>query len=260
MSLFHSGRDLFDRFRVSIESEITFSDYCSDLLFPHRDNIIFTSKVLLFTYPKNGFGSIQDDWLEVEHLEFYPWDNVLTIKNIKGDKVLEKFDQKQITEWASTICDPQIDYPFIDARRGNIAFIVAGSPRTVRSKGGKIDFRRQVESRREEIERVYPQPFKRNVEMKIDAFLENIHRNDRPDIDRLSTLITDAFQGLAYVDDKQIRDLRPRIIDVSEAFKKLECRTTPMDSFSLDDIPIGSTFPLAMGIRNYYVVRIIYYN
>jgi hypothetical protein len=33
-----------------------------------------------------------------------------------------------------------------------------------------------------------------------------------------------------------------------------------MSCFSLDDIPTGSVFPLAMGIKNYYVVRIIYYN
>jgi Holliday junction resolvase RusA-like endonuclease len=260
LSLFHSGKGLFDRFRVSIESEITFSDYCRELLFPDRDHIIFTSKALIITYPKDGFESIQDDWLEVEHLEFYPWDNVLTLQNIRGDKVLEEFDKTQIMEWLSTICDPQIDYPYINVRKGNIAFIVAGNPRSVRSRGGRMALRRQVESRREEINRVYPQPFKRDVEMKIEVFMEDIHRNERPDIDRLSTLIADAFQGIAYLDDKQIRDLRPRIIDVSEAFKKLECRTTLMNSFSLDDIPIGSVFPLAIGMKSYYVVRIIHYN
>ncbi|MDY6854568.1 MAG: hypothetical protein SWO11_07650 [Thermodesulfobacteriota bacterium] len=91
----------------------------------------------MFIYRKNGFENIQDDWLEVGHLEFYPCDNVLTLKKIKGDKILKEFDQKQIHEWVSTVCDLQIDHPYIDARRGYIAFIFDGSLRSVMSKGGK---------------------------------------------------------------------------------------------------------------------------
>lgn len=260
MSLFHSGKELLDRFRISPESEITFADYCKDLLFVYRDNIKFTSKALMFTYPKNGFENIQDDWLEVESLELHPWQTVLMIQNVKGTTVIEEFRETEIREWLATINDPPLDYPYVTVRKGNIAFIVHGKPRSVRSNGGKKKFRQEVESKKEEIGRIYPRPFTGSVEMKIDVFLDDVHGNDRPDIDRLSTLITDAFQGIAYVDDKQIRDLRPRIIDVSQAFRTLECRTEPMDSFELNDMPIGSVFPLAMGIRNYYVVRIMYYS
>jgi Holliday junction resolvase RusA-like endonuclease len=260
LNLFHSGKELFDRFRISLESRIIFTDYCSDLLFVYGDKIKFTSKALIFAYPKSGFENIQDDWLEVRHLEFHPWQNIMMLENVKGDTIIEEFRETEICEWLSAVNDPQLDYPYVNVREGNIAFIIVGKPRSARSKGGKIEFRQKVQSKKEEIRRVYQWPFSGNVEMKVDIFLENVHGNDRPDIDRLSTLISDAFQGIAYVDDKQIRDLRPRIIDVSSAFRTLECRTEPMDIFSLDDIPLGSVFPLAMGIRNYYVVRIMYYN
>lgn len=214
----------------------------------------------MFTYPKKEFENIQNDWLEVESLDFYPWNNILMFQNLRGTTVIEEFREAEIREWLATINDPLLDYPYVNVRKGNIAFIVVGKPRSMRSKGGKIAFREKVELRKKAIERMYPRPFNGNVEMKIDVFLEDISGNDRADIDRLSSLIADAFQGIAYVDDKQIRDLRPRIIDVSQSFRTLECRTDPMDSFSLDDIPIGSVFPLATGIINYYVVRIIYYS
>lgn len=259
MELFHEGKELFDKFRVSPESHIIFSDYCTNLLFPYSDKIKFTSKAILFTYPKKGFEHIADDWIEVDTVDFHPWDNILSISDSEESFVPSDIQQPALTEWISTINDPVIDYPYVSVREGNIAFIFTGKPRSERSKGGKLDFKKKVESRKEQVARFYPQPFTGHVQMKIDIFSEDIHENERPDIDRLSTLITDAFQGVAYVNDKQIRDLRPRLIDVSQAFRRIECRTDPMDSFSLDDIPIGSVFPLAMGINNYYVVRILYY-
>lgn len=260
MSLFHSGIELFDKFSINPESEILFSDYCSTPLFPCRDKIKFTSKSLLFTYPKEGFERITDDWIEVESLDFHPWENILMIRNSEDSSVPDEVQEPALNEWLSTINDPVINYPYVNVREGNIAYIFLGKPRSMRSKGGKLNFKEKVESKKEEVIRLYPQPFGGHVQMKIDIFLEDIHENDRPDIDRLSTLITDAFQGIAYVNDKQIRDLRPRLIDVSQAFRKIECRTDPMESFGLDDIPIGSVFPLAMGIRNYYVVRVLYYS
>ena len=260
MSLFHHGKELFDRFGLSVESEITFTDYCSQLIFPYQSDIRFTSKSLIFVSPKEGFQNSVDDWIEVETLEFLPWHSILSFQNMKGAEIVDQYDQKVIADWLSTVTDPPMSFPYVDVRKGHIAFIVHGKPRSIRSPGGKRSFRKKVEGKRANIRAVYPTPFSGNVEMRIDVFSANADADDRPDVDRLSGLITDAFQGIAYVDDKQIRDLRPRIIDVSHAFTKLECRTDPMGCFELTDIPLGSLFPLAIGEKEYYVVRIIYYN
>jgi len=261
LSLFHLGKELFNKFGLSLESEITFSDCCKNQIFVYRDNIRFTSKSLIFFHPKYGSEKyISDDWIETESLDFYPWHSVLNFQNVKGTKILQEFGETEINKWLSTIKDPELNFPYINARREHIAFIVIGKPKSVRSQGGKRRLKKEVEAKRKEIAKINPQPYSRDVEMKVDVFLEDADSDDRPDVDRLSSLITDAFEGVAYLNDKQIKDLRPRIIDVSQAFTKLECRTHPMSCFSLDDIPTGSVFPLAMGIKNYYVVRIIYYN
>jgi len=215
---------------------------------------------LLIFYPP--FGSeeyVNDDWVECETVDFYPWYNILGFENIKRDKVLKKFDETDINKWLSSVRDPQLEYPYVAVRQWGIAFINLGTPRSFRSKGAKRRALKEVEAKKQDIEKLYPHPWNKNVEMKIDVFLEDIHSNDRPDVDRLSSLIMDSFKGVAYNDDRQIRDLRPRILDVSEAFKKLECTSDPMPHFSLNDIPTGSMFPLAIGIKNYYIVRIIYY-
>ena len=259
MNLFHDGKELFDKFALSIESEITFTDYCKDMIFPHQANIKFTSKSLIFTYPKDGFNDSCDDWIEVEMLDFYPWHNVLNFQNIKGAEVLEEFDRQAIADWLSGIDDPSVTFPYIDVRMGHIAFVAEGRPRSMRSKRGKRSLKEKVELKADEVRFIYPTPFRGNVEMKIDIFSSDPNSNDRPDIDRLSGLITHAFQGVAYVDDKQIRDLRPRIVDVSQAFAQLECRSDPMDCFELSDIPLGSVYPLAVGKTEYYVIRISYY-
>lgn len=260
MSLFHHGKELFDKFGFTIESEVTFSDYCRDLIFPHQPSIRFTSKSLIFINPKEGFKDSADDWIELASLEFHPWQNILNFQNVEGTEIIAQYDEQTIAHWLLELNDPVIDFPYIDVRKGHIAFVVLGKPRSVRSKGGKISFTKKVEAKRAEVVKIYHPPFDGNVEMKKDVFLENVDADDRPDVDRLSTLITDAFEGIAYISDKQIKDLRPRIIDVSQAFTKLECRTEPMGCLELNDIPLGSVFPLAMGIKDYYVVRIVYIN
>jgi len=220
----------------------------------------FNSKSLIFFFPKEGFRNFSNDWIEVESLDFYPWYNILSfLKFDEKGTILEEIGETEITNWLSTINDPIFDYPYVNVIRGHIEFIILGKPRSIRSQRGKYRLTKEVESKKEEIVKLYPQPFAGNVEMKVEIFLEDVNSNDRPDIDRLTSLITDAFEGIAYVDDKQIRSLSPKIIDVSQAFTKLECRTDPMGHFSLEDIPIGSIFPLSMGIKNYYVVRINYY-
>ncbi len=258
--LFHDGKELFDKFALSFESEITFTDYCKELIINHQNNIRFTSKCLIFMYPKRGFNNIYNDWIEVQMLEFFPWHNVLNFQNVKGNKVLEEFDQQAIADWLFGINDLSIKFPCIDVRKDHIALIFEGRPRSMRSKGGKRSFKEKVELNADKIKATYPTPFCGDVEMKIDIFLTDPNSDDRPDVDRSSSLITDAFQGIAYLNDKQIIDLRPRIIDVSQAFEQLEIRSDPMNCFELTDMPLGAVYPLALGITEYYVVRIIYYS
>ena len=260
MSLFHLGKELFDKFGLSIGSVITFSDYCQDLI-GYRDHIKFTSKSLIFFQPKEYYEEYNaHDWIETERVEFHPWYHILNFQNKVGPMTLQEFDETEINKWLSTVKDPDLDYPYIYVQRGEIAFIKIGRPKSVRSKKGKLCLKKDAQAKKKAIETLYPDPFSRDVEMKIDVFLEDVDSNHRPDVDRLTSLITDAFEGVAYIDDKQIIDLRPRIIDVSQAFTKLECRTDPMGCFSVDNIPTGSLFPLSMGFKNYYVVRITYYN
>ena len=241
MSLFHPGKELFEEFGLSLESEIGFTDYTKNQIFVYKDIIKFTCKSLMFCHPKPTYRGEEffiDDWIESEEVEFYSWDNVLSFENVKGSKILEEFDKLQIDKWLSTIKDPQLEYPYINVKQGHIAFIDIGIPKS-RSKRGKIRSKKEVEAKRGEIEQLYPRPFSKNVEMKIDVFIGDVDAI-RPDVDRLSIPIADAFKGVAYKDDKQIRYLRPRIIDVSQAFTKLECRTHPMDHFSMpDNIPAG---------------------
>ena len=145
MSLFHDGKELFDKFGLSIESEITFTDYCSDLIFSYQPHIRLTSKSLIFTYPKEGFHNSYDDWIEIDRLEFHPWHNVLSFQNVSGSGLDAQYDQQAIANWLSGISDPPIRFPYVDVRIGHIAFIVDGGPRSIRSSGGKRSFREKVE-------------------------------------------------------------------------------------------------------------------
>ena len=112
MELFHSGQELIDRFRISLESEIVYSDYCHSLIFPIKDRIKFTTKALMFI-SKSVYYDINDYWFEVDSIEFDPWHNILMIQNIKGDSILEEFSQTQISEWLTTISDPKLEFPYV---------------------------------------------------------------------------------------------------------------------------------------------------
>jgi hypothetical protein len=251
--LYHLGNELFRKFDLSVESEITFADHCKDMIFTYKYGIGFTSGAILFLEPSLG----QDDWIESETIRFYSWENILSIQNISGIDVLAEFDQNQIRAWCSSLSVPEISYPYSNIREGNLAFIFQGQPRSVRSTGGKRKFREYVELSRQRILEQCPSPVIGYVEMHIDIF--STCTAELPDVDRLSTTIMDAFQGLVYKDDKQIKDLQPRVFDSSKAFMKLECQTEPVPHFELHNIPAGSLFPLATGILDYYVVRLRLY-
>jgi len=258
MSLFRLGEEIFKKFGLSAESEMTFSDYCRGNIYLYKDRIKFTSKSLLFFHPMYGTSEhASDDWIDCESIEFYPWSSVIGFQNIEGMKVLKEYNKKDITAWLATIEDYEISYPFVDVRRGNMAYVNLGMPKSTRSRGWKKRITEDVIATRTRVSKVLPQPWKHNVEMKIDVFFDGT--GEYPDLDHLAEPITNAFEGLAYDNDKQIRDLRPRMIDVSKAYQVLECKTNPMSSFSVDHMPTGSMYPLSLGILNYYTVRLMFY-
>ncbi len=104
------------------------------------------------------------------------------------------------------------------------------------------------------IKAAYPVPTCNAVQMRIDVFSSN--PISLPDADRLCKSIMDAFEGIAYVSDKQVTDLRPRIICSKDAYSVVRLQTEPMPHFEVDNMPAGSMYPLASGILDYYVIRI----
>jgi len=142
--MFHAGIELFEKFRVSVESEIGFTDFCKDLLFPYKHGIKFTSKALLFLDPRRE----HHDWHPSSTIEFIPWDNVRSIENVRGSRVTKRTTAPVFKKWLSTLQDSVIEYPYIFAEPGSIAIILQGVPRSERSAGGKKRMKLTAESLR----------------------------------------------------------------------------------------------------------------
>jgi hypothetical protein len=95
MIFFRTWEELSHRFNLSIESGIIFSDYCKDMIFIHKDGTKFTDKALLLQHSVHG----HDDWIEAEHINFYPWENIIGFQNIQGTKTFEDFSKPEIDTW-----------------------------------------------------------------------------------------------------------------------------------------------------------------
>jgi hypothetical protein len=250
LRLFHPGTDLFSRFGLDVESEVVFADYCTEMIFVYRDRIRFTTHALLIVDSPYGL----DDWLDAESIQFYAWHNILSFQNVRGSTVLAQFDHSQIEPWLSSLPPLEHTLPLVHIREGNVVFFLEGVPRSVRSEGGKRRLRRWAEEIRPIVSQTYSSPCRGPVEMMIDIF--TTRPAELPDVDRLSTALMDTFNGLVYEDDKQIRHLQPRVFESRSAFTQLKCRTEPMEHYELSAIPPASVYPLAMGVTDYYVVRI----
>lgn len=253
MVFFHTGADLFDRFNISVETEITYSDYCVDTIFVYKHGIKFTDKALLFLEPPRE----HDDWTEAEFIAFCSWENINGFQNVRGSEILEEFSRSEIDRWLSTIPTPRLQYPFLKAERGDVVYIARGIPKSERSRKGKRRLKEEVLKRKDLIQDHFGSPATGNVGIMIEVFSSDFDR--LPDIDRMSITIMDAFQGTVYENDKQVRHLQPRVFSSTTAYTKLECQTEPMESYEIANIPAGSLYPLATGVLDYYVVRIITY-
>lgn len=248
--LFHKGSELFNAFGASVESEFRYADFCRELIWIHRDGIRFTPDALLIT----DLRATQDDWTQADSVRFYPWYNVLALLNIKGARTLHEYTVGEIKSWLSSLPVASVTYPLLHAEPHHLALAFVGTPRSFRSKGGRARLKADVEAQRRAVEAGFGSPLKGRVELMIDVFAtESV---GLPDVDRFSNSVMDAFQGVAYEDDRQVIDLRPRVFESREALKQLEVRSEPMPHFELEDVPPSSLFPLSQGIVDYYVVRV----
>ena len=254
-TLFHTGDEFFQKFNISFESVITFTDFCQEPIFTRKQDIRFTPNSLLLLDSAQKL--IRDEWIEEDVIEFCPWDCVHNIQNIHGSTVLQEFDHAEIAKWLSFLPSREFKSPFLQVRTGNVACIFEGIPKSARSKGGKQRIKQEANNLKLEIQRCFPTPDTDHVEMMIDIF--SSHPKDLPDVDRLSISIMDAFEGVVYVSDKQVRLLQPRVIETGTAYRRLNCTGDPMALLAIENIPSGSLYPLANGVLDYYVVRILTY-
>ena len=252
---YKTGKRLLEHLRLPYESEIAYTDGCREVMIRWHDSVKFTSQAILYYdrmyLPKDPS---DDDWIETTQVTFCPWHNVDAIYKIKTDKLLETFRYDFLRKNILNFQDPRIPYPFIHVSPWQIVYIDVGKPKSSRSKGGRRRFREDLNDHLGIIRRFIPRPSRGNIEMKIDVFWAGTEKH--ADVDRFSTHILDAFNGIAYEDDKQVKDLRPRVIDVSDAYDVLECRTEPMGLFAVDNIATAVLFPLAIGVTSYYSVTI----
>jgi len=249
---------MMEQLGLTFESEALFSDYCRDTIFLKPERIKYTKELLLFCDNDHYRGSDYeyDDWLEWDRIEICHWQNILGIDDLQGSTTKRSITKEELDAWLFQHKDPEIVLPFSNARKGNITIIIDGRPHSERSKKGSERIKTIIRSYEFQIKKVLPVPLSRQIQMSIDVF--STDDLEIPDIDRFTHPILDAFEGLVYKNDKQIKELKPRIIDTSKVIVKLECRTEPMGLFEIENITTGSLFPLAKGFMNYFVIRVLY--
>ena len=244
---------------LTFESEVLFSDYCKDAIFVGRpERIKFTKELLLFCDNDiyHGHEYESDDWLEWERIEICHWQNILEIDVVKGSKTKRIIKKDELDAWIDNQEVPKITFPFWNISRGNITVIIDGRPHSERSKRGNENIKAIIRSSEKRIRKILPVPYSGHVQMSIDVFSTKLL--ELPDLDRFTHPILDAFEGILYKNDKQLKELKPRVIDSSKVIVKLECRSEPMGLFEIENITTGSLFPLSVGLRDYFVIRALY--
>ena len=259
MNLFHNGREMMEQLGLTFESEVLFSDYCKRTIFVGRpERIKFTKDLLLFCDRDNYYGHDyeSDDWLEWERIEICHWQNILGIDIVKGSNTKRTIKKEELDDWLDQQKVPKINFPFWNIRKGNITAIINGRPHSERSKKGNEKIKAIIRSSENRIKKILPSPYSGHFQMSIDVFSTKLFK--LPDLDRFTHPILDAFEGILYKNDKQLNELKPRVIDSSKVIVKLECRSEPMGLFEIENITTGSLFPLSIGLRDYFVIRALY--
>jgi hypothetical protein len=248
-SLFCSGEGLEQAFALTPESEILFADGSRELFLELYEGMRYTPELLLLC---NG-GLPNDDWQESETIQICPWNNILGIHVIDGSKLRRVIGSQELSTWRSALPSIPCSLPYIDVTDDNIVIILSGRPYSERSQRSAGRQQRSLQTLYPEIRSVIPAPRTEPMAMNIEVF--TTEADQLPDVDRLAKPIMDVFKGVVYRDDKQVRSLQPKVLDVTNAFITLECRTVPMALHEVGHVPVGDLFPLANGIWDYYTVR-----
>lgn len=256
LSLYHNGSELMEQLGLTFESVVLFSDYCELPIFIHPERIKYTKYMLLFCDRDRFLGYEFYDWLEWDRIEICPWENILEINVMKGVDIKRSIKREEIDTWLSQLNDQKMDFPFSNIRKGEITIIVEGRPHSERSKKGSENIRNIIKSFGPQIRNILPVPISKPIQIGIDVF--SLGSLEIPDIDRFTHPILDAFEGLIYEKDRQIKELKPRVFDSSKAIVQLECRLEPMGLYEIENIATGALYPLAKGVMNYYVIRVLY--
>lgn len=235
--------------------QIVFSDYTQNDFGYYAAGIRFTKKMMFLCH---NYGNMRDDlefddWPDWETIEICPWENIIKIDRYDGLNVIRSVSQKDINTWLEALDDVQLVFPVLKIANENLAIMMEGRPYSEKSKNSLNRQKRILENTIPMIKSIVNKPFTFQTSLYIDVF--TTQRNTLPDIDRFIQPIMDFFKGILYEDDCQVDSLHPRIFNFDEPFPILECRADPMGLSSVENIPVGSLFPLARNVRDYYVIR-----
>jgi hypothetical protein len=254
-SFFFNGMKLKNDFSLNQLDYIVFSDG-THVEFMHYEQGIRFTKDMLFLCQNSSWikgATESDDWQDWEIIEICPWENIISIDRHKGANIIRSIPNNEINYWLNNLEEIPLSFPILSIKNRTIAIIMNGRPYSERSERGLIRQKDIYQTLLSQITSIVKKPVNLPTYLFIDVF--TTQREKLADADRFVKPIMDFFKGILYEDDSQVTGLYPRILSMKKQFTVLECRTEPMGLDYIENIPIGSLFPLAKNIRDYYVIR-----
>lgn len=254
-SFFFNGMRMKEDLSLKQLDYIVFSDFTHVEFMNYEQGIRFTKDMLFLCQNSSWIkGAIEsDDWQDWEIIEICPWENIISIDKHEGTKVISSIPHNEIISWFNNLEEIPLTFPILRIKDRTIAIIMDGRPYSERSKCSLMRQKNIYRNILSQIARAVKKPVKFPTYLFIDVFTTK--KNRLADADRFVKPIMDFFKGIVYEDDSQITGLYPRIFDMNTQFTVLECRTEPMGLSFFENIPVGSLFPSAKSVRDYYVIR-----
>jgi hypothetical protein len=195
------------------------------------------------------------DWAEQSRITICSWESMDEIRCMRGDgdQTVAQAMQVDIMKHVAAHAYPQVELPYVAGFVGEINLICSGTPRSERSAKGKLRTKETVSRLLPEIRERFPQMLSCAFEAYIETFTTD--KRNEPDLDRSIPPILDAFSGVVYETDKQIKSLHHRIFNTNDLLERLELKNEPMSLSEIPSIPIGSLAALLWGHANYHVIR-----
>ena len=239
---------------LSSLDEIVFSDYTQNHMMYYQPGIRFTKEMLFLCQTHRATVDLGlDDWQDWDFIEICPWENIISIDRYEGLDVIRSVSQKEIKSWLMSLEEIPLSFPIVRVTAKDIGIIMEGRPYSERSQRSLVKQKSIYENLLTKITTIVKKPLTVPTILYIDVF--TTQEEELPDVDRFVQPIMDFFKGILYVDDSQIHDLHPRIFKMDNPFTILECRSEPMSLSSVENIPVGSLFPLVKNVKDYYVIR-----